>query len=79
MFLGLRALTSGLRESLLTFSSSQQEVNSGLLLHRKIEDLEMCMGVSFKGTVALFLALQSKLSKSDYFWKEAPFRNLPPP
>lgn len=54
MVLGLTSLNSGLREPLLTFPSSQQEVSVGLILHWKIEDLEVCVGVRFKGIDALF-------------------------
>lgn len=72
MFLGLRPPTS---ESLLTLPISQQEVSAGLIIHWKIKDLG---GGGFKHMDALFLALQSKLSKSDCFWQEAAFRNLPP-
>lgn len=77
MFLGLRPRNSGLRESLLTFPSSQQEVSVGFVFHWKIEDLEMCVGVTFRGMDALFLALQRKLWKSDRFWQEAPVQESP--
>lgn len=76
MFVGLKSLNSGLRESLLTFPSSRQEVSVGLILHWKKEDLEMCVGVRFKGMDALFLALPSKLLKSDCFWQETSVQEI---